>query len=121
MCVYLPGYASLWMGWTLTDHFNHVSFFFIEALFCGIWYTSFKMASSAWPAISDDDVAQERRDFCDYENYALPGVVLSSFNEMRQTEDLIDVVLVTEDKQISCHRYILFVFSLKGNVYLWFF
>ncbi|XP_033644735.1 kelch-like protein 24 [Asterias rubens] len=65
------------------------------------------MASSAWPAISDDDVAQERRDFCDYENYALPGVVLSSFNEMRQTEDLIDVVLVTEDKQISCHRVVL--------------
>ena len=72
------------------------------------------MASSAWPAISDDDVAQERRDFCDYENYALPGVVLSSFNEMRQTEDLIDVVLVTEDKQIPCHRYILFVFASKS-------
>ncbi|XP_038057011.1 kelch-like protein 24 isoform X2 [Patiria miniata] len=65
------------------------------------------MASSTVSMCDDVGTGQERRDICNFENYALPGAVLASFNELRHSNDLIDVVLVAEDKEIPCHRIVL--------------
>ncbi|XP_022089771.1 kelch-like protein 24 [Acanthaster planci] len=67
------------------------------------------MASSRPTVSSIEDIAwkQEQRDFCNFENYALPGTVLASFNELRHGNDLIDVVLTVGEKEIPCHRVVL--------------
>ncbi|XP_071964413.1 kelch-like protein 24 [Antedon mediterranea] len=58
-------------------------------------------------AVQDGIEKQEKRDSCDYQNYAFPENLQTAFCEMRQNEDMIDVSLCVGDHEFRCHRTIL--------------